>query len=230
VSWNPLRRLNLLAPLAILFASALAAEAEGPQPTLGAKPPEGAVVLFDGTDASKWKGGRVEEGCLREGPTTKDSFGSAQIHLEFSIQPLPDGKRPHGNSGVYIQRRYEIQVLNSAGQPPSKGGCAAIYQFKPPDTNASLPPGEWQSVDITFHQPRWDGDTKVKNARITVVHNGVKVQDDVEVPRKTGSGQKEGPEPGPLFLQNHGAKVLYRNIWLLPLRDDEGAPKAAETR
>ena len=203
--------------------AALAAEAGEPKPTLGAKPPEGAVVLFDGTDAPRWKGGKLDDGFLREGPTTLESFGDAQIHLEFNIQPLPDGKRPHGNSGVYIQRRYEIQILNSAGQKPSKGGCAAIYQFKPPDTNASLPPGEWQSYDITFHQPRWDGETKVKSARITVIHNGVKVQDDVETPRKTGAGQKEGPQPGPLFLQNHGAKVFYRNIWLLPLKAEAEA-------
>ena len=218
-----MRRLILLGAWLCCVAALAGEEAK---PTEGLKPPEGAVVLFDGKDASRWNSAKVtSEGYLEAGAITKEKFGDCQIHLEFNIQPLPDGKRPHGNSGVYIQRRYEIQILNSAGQKPSKGGCAAIYQFKPPDTNASLPPGEWQSYDITFHQPRWDGETKVKSARITVIHNGVKVQDDVETPRKTGAGQKEGPQPGPLFLQNHGAKVFYRNIWLLPLKDEAEAAK-----
>jgi len=202
-----------------LIGSALAAEAETPKPTLGAKPPEGAIVLFDGTDTAKWTRAKMEDGFLREGPTTKGKFGDAQIHLEFNIQPLPGGKRPHGNSGVYIQRRYEIQILNCHGRKtPSKGGCGAIYQFKAADSNQALAPGEWQSYDITFRAPRWEGDKKVENARITVVHNGVVIHDNVDVPRKTGHGQKEAPAPGPLHLQNHGAKVTYRNIWLLPLK------------
>lgn len=200
-----------------LWVSALAAEEA--KPTEGLKPPEGAVVLFDGKDTSKLNNAKVTpEGWLEVGAITKDTFGDCQIHLEFNIQPDPTGKRTPGNSGVYIQNRYEIQILNTAGQPPAKGGCGAIYQFKPPDTNQAKPPGEWQTYDITFRAPRWDADKKkTQNARITVVHNGVKIHDNVEVPNKTGAGKPEGPEPGPLYLQNHGNKVFYRNVWLQPL-------------
>jgi hypothetical protein len=191
-----------------------------------AKPPEGAVVLFDGKDTSKLNNATVTpDGYLEVGAITKDKFGDAQIHVEFNIQPDPTGKKTTGNSGIYIQNRYEIQILNTAGQPPQKGGCGAIYQFKAPDTNQAKPPGEWQTYDITFRAPRWDGEKKTENARISVVHNGVKVQDNVEVPRKTGAGKPEGPEPGPLYLQSHGDKVFFRNVWLLPLKDAAG-PKA----
>ena len=208
----------------LVWAVALAGEEA--KPTEGLKPPEGAVVLFDGKDASKWDKAKVTpDGTLEVGAITKDKFGDCQLHLEFNIQPDPTGKKTAGNSGVYIQQRYEIQILNTAGQPPAKGGCGAIYQFKAPDTNQAKPPGEWQTYDITFRAPRWDGEKKTENARISVVHNGVKVHDNVEVPRKTGSGKPEGPEPGPLFLQNHGNKVFFRNIWLLPLKEDAPAPK-----
>lgn len=194
-------------------------------------PPKGAIVLFDGKDASQWNNAKVTpEGFLEAGASTKERFGDCRLYLEFNIQPDPTGKRTAGNSGVYIQHRYEIQILNSAGQPPSKGGCGAIYQFKPPDTNQSKPPGEWQSYDITFRAPRWDAEKKkVSNARITVIHNGVKVHNGVEVPRKTGAGKAEGPEPGPLYLQQHGNKVFFRNIWLLPL-DAEGAAPGTDAK
>jgi len=215
--------------LLVLSSLAFGAEPEAPAPSLGAKPPEGAIVLFDGTDTTKWVKAKMEDGFLREGPMTKDKFGDARIHLEFNIQPLPDGKRPHGNSGVYIQQRYEIQILNNHGQKAaSKGGCGAVYQFKAADVNACKAPGEWQTYDITFRGPRWDGGKKTENARISVVHNGVTIHDNVEVPNKTGHGQREGPEPGPLNLQNHGAKVYYRNIWLLPLKDEAPAAEPAK--
>jgi len=201
-----------------LWCAVAALAAEQPKPTLGLKPPEGAIVLFDGTDTSRWNNARVTpQGYLEVGAITKEKFGDCQLHLEFNIQPGPGGKRTSGNSGVYIQQRYEIQILNTAGRRPWKGGCGAIYQFKAPDLNAALPPGRWQSYDITFRAPRWDGAKKVANARISVVHNGVKIHDDVEVTRKTGHGKPEGPGPAPLYLQNHGNKVYFRNIWLLPL-------------
>jgi hypothetical protein len=188
------------------------------------KRPEGAIVLFDGPDArdvSRWQRARLnDEGYLLAGVTTKDKFGDAVIHLEFLIPAPPEGKRTSGNSGVYIQRRYEIQILNTPKGKPSKGGCAAIYQFKPADTNQAKPPGEWQSYDIFFRAPRWEGTKKVQNARITLFHNGVKVHNDVEVPNKTGHGQREGPEPGPLYLQHHGTPVAFRNVWILPVERD----------
>ncbi|MBM4038993.1 MAG: DUF1080 domain-containing protein [Planctomycetes bacterium] len=217
-----MRRLILLGGW-LWCAAAMAGEEA--KPTEGLKPPEGAIVLFDGKDASRWERASVTpEGYLEAGATTKEKFGDCQLHLEFNIQPDPTGKKVSGNSGVYIQRRYEIQILNSAGGPPQKGGCGAIYQFKAPDTNQAKPPGEWQTYDITFRAPRWDdAKKKTANARVSVVHNGVKVHDNVEVPRKTGAGKAEGPEPGPLYLQHHGNKVFFRNIWLLPLKAEEVA-------
>jgi len=191
------------------------------------KPPEGAVVLFDGKDTKAWAGAKTtDDGFLMAGPATSEKFGDCILHLEFNMLPRADGKGNSGNSGVYLQTRYEVQILNSHGRKPEKGGCAAIYQFKPPDQNVTRPIGEWQSYTIAFRQPRWDGDKKTENARITVVHNGVKVQDNVEVPNKTGHGQKEEPAPGPLRLQNHGNPVVFRNVWLLPLGpDDDPAAK-----
>ncbi len=214
--------MRTLIVLGAWLASVAALAGEEGKPTEGLKPPEGAIVLFDGKDASRWNNARVTaDGFLEVGAITREKFGDCQIHLEFNIQPDPTGKRTAGNSGVYIQQRYEIQILNSAGQPPQKGGCGAIYKFKAPDTNQAKPPGEWQTYDITFRAPRWDGEKKTANARISVVHNGVKVHDDVEVPARTGAGKPEGPEPGPLYLQNHGNKVLFRNIWLLPLKPED---------
>ncbi len=200
--------------LAILAAPAFAAELS---PNLGAPPPEGAVVLFDGSGTEKWRNGKMtDEGYLKAGAMTKDAFGDFQLHLEFLLD-FPPEARKSGNSGVYIQRRYEIQILNTAHKKRAgKGDCGAIYQYKPPRVNAALPPGKWQSYDITFTAPRWEGKKKVRNARITVVHNGVTVHDDVEVSRKTGRGRPEGPEPGPIRLQYHGNPVVYRNIWLVP--------------
>jgi hypothetical protein len=206
----------------------LAAEPEAPKPTEGAKPPQGAIILFDGKDASKWDKAKVTpEGHLEVGAITKEKYGDALIHVEFSIQPDPTGKKTAGNSGVYIQQRYEIQILNTAGAKPDKGGCGAIYKLKAPDVNAAKAPGEWQTYDITFRAPRWDGQKKIANARISVVHNGVKIHDNVEVPAKTGSGKAEGPDPGPLYLQSHGNKVYFRNLWLLPLKPEEPPKPAA---
>ena len=216
-----------LIPLGAWLWCVAALAGEEAKPTEGLKLPEGAIVLFDGKDTAAWNNAKVTpEGYLEAGAITKEKFGDAQIHVEFNIQPDPTGKKTAGNSGIYIQNRYEIQIMNTAGQPPQKGGCGAIYQFKAPDTNQAKPPGEWQTYDITFHAPRWDADKKkTESARITVVHNGVKVQDNVEVPRKTGAGKAEGPDDGPLYLQNHGNKVFYRNVWLLPLKAEEAAAK-----
>ncbi len=180
-------------------------------------PPPGAVVLFNGQGTDHWAKAELENGYLREGALTKDSFGSGVLHLEFMIVPDPSGKRTSGNSGVYVQRRYEIQILASHEKSqPGKGDCGAIYQVKAPDRNAALPPGQWQYFRITFAQPQWDDGKKIAPARMTVVHNGVRIHDDVEVPNKTGAGQPEGPQPGPIYLQNHGAKIYFRNIWWLP--------------
>jgi hypothetical protein len=188
-------------------------------------PPPGAVVLFDGQDTSHWAKAELENGYLREGALSRDAFGSGVLHIEFMIVPDPTGKRTSGNSGVYVQRRYEIQILAShEKQQPGKGDCGAIYQVKAPDRNAARPPGQWQYFRITFRQPQWEDAKKTAPARMTVVQNGVVIHDDVEVPHKTGAGQPEGPQPGPLYLQNHGAKIYFRNIWWLPAQDSAASP------
>jgi hypothetical protein len=141
------------------------------------------------------------------------------MHIEFKTPQLP----PHvkgqgrGNSGVYIQRRYEVQILDSFGLPPKNNECASLYKFKAPDKNVCRMPGQWQSYDMIFHAAKFDGSRKIKKARITLWHNGVLVHDKVELENKTGAGRPEGPKPGPILLQDHGNEISFRNIWIIPL-------------
>jgi len=215
-----MKRLALIL-LALLATSSLLADDS---------PPKDALILFDGTNTEQWAKGRIKEELLREGAETKDSFSDFHLHLEFYIAPPEDGKKTSGNSGVYLQGRYEIQIFNSHDKKkPGGGDCGAIYRYRPPTMNAALPPGEWQTYDIVFHQPLWKGDKKVASARISVTQNGKKIHDNVEVTRKTGHGQAEGPKPGPIKLQNHGAQVFYRNIWLTKL-PPQSAPKTTDTK
>ncbi len=218
----------LLSALALVaLPAALAAEAPSP------KPPTGATLLFDGKDVSAWQleNGKtpitwtVEDGALVIAPkggsiVTKALYQDFQLHLEFNIDPLPEGLKGQGrgNSGVYIQKRYEVQILDSYGiDPPAFNDCASLYRQRPPDKNACKKTGEWQTYDITFRGARFDAaGAKTENARITVIHNGVTVHDNVELKDKTGAGQKEGPEPGPIKLQDHDNKVRFRNIWIVP--------------
>jgi hypothetical protein len=194
--------------------------------------PKDAIVLFDGKDFSHWTTGgdkeigwKIADGEMTIVPKsgsimTRQSFADFKMHVEFKTPQLPPDVKGQGrgNSGVYIQRRYEVQILDSYGLEPKKNECASIYTFKAPDKNVCKKPGEWQSYDITFYAARYEGQKKVKNARISLVHNGVSVHDDdVEVPNKTGAGQPEGPEPGPILLQEHGNVVSFRNIWIVPL-------------
>jgi len=126
-----------------------------------------------------------------------------------------------GNSGIYIQQRYELQILDSFGLEPKNNECGSIYTFKAPDRNVCKQPGEWQTYDILFHAARYAGEgenaKKIQNARITVFQNGVLIHDDVEVPRKTGAGQPEGPKSAPILLQDHGNAVSFRDVWIVPL-------------
>jgi hypothetical protein len=187
-------------------------------PTLGAKPPAGAVVLFDGTSADKFSGGRLTpDGLLMEGATSKQKFQSSTIHLEFLI-PFEPAKRGQGrgNSGYYAQGRYEVQILDSFGLAPNTNECGAIYGVAAATIPMSYPPLAWQTYDVDFTAAQYDGGKKVKNARMTVRHNGVEVLKDVEVPRATTAAPlPEGPEPGPVYLQNHGNPVRFRNIWVV---------------
>ena len=153
---------------------------------------------------------------------TKQPFGDCRLHVEFNVDDNGQTGQANGNSGVYLQGRYEVQILNSAGQDPQNDICGAIYKVKSADYNMARPAGEWQTYDIWFHAPRWkkdaDGkDQKTANARMTVYHNGTRVHHDVEIPDNTGAGNKEGPNDAPLLLQDHGNKVRFRNIWIAPL-------------
>ena len=188
------------------------------------------IVLFDGSDFSQWVAERngpvrweIEDGTMRVVPRTggimtKDNYRDFKMHLEFKLPELAPNVRgqARANSGVYIQRRYEVQILDSYGLEPQNNDCGAIYQFKAPDKNACAKPEEWQTYDITFQAARYEGDRKIENARITVVQNGILIHDDVEVPNKTGAGRPEGPDPAPILLQEHSNTVWFRNIWIEP--------------
>ena len=152
---------------------------------------------------------------------TKKAYRDFRMHLEFNVNEVK-GVDPekNGNSGVYIQQRYEVQILNSHGVAPDDykaSYCASLYRLKKPDRLVCRKAGEWQSYDIVFRASRYDGDKKIENARITVYHNEQLVHDDFAIPRKTGAGQKEGPEPKPIKLQGHNNPVRFRNVWIQEL-------------
>ncbi|MCW5941539.1 MAG: DUF1080 domain-containing protein [Fimbriimonadaceae bacterium] len=148
---------------------------------------------------------------------TKESFGDARFHVEFMTDENGKEGQANGNSGVYLQRSYEVQVLNSAPRGPLDNECGGIYGVKAPDYAMAYPAGVWQTYDIEFVAPRWDGNRKVSSAKLTVYHNGTRIHKDVEVPRGTTAGFPEAPGDRPLKLQDHGNRVRYRNIWVAPL-------------
>jgi hypothetical protein len=191
--------------------------------TLGAKAPQGATVLFDGTKASlkNWKkGARISKGgLLMAGVTSLMTYSNAIVHVEFLLPYKPHARgQGRGNSGLYIQGRYETQMLDSFGLAGKHNECGGIYSVKDPDLNMCLPPLTWQTYDVEIKSAEFDAaGKKTKNARMTVRLNGVVVQDNVEVPKRTtASPLKEGPTPGPVYLQGHGNPVSYRNVWVLP--------------
>jgi hypothetical protein len=194
-------------------------------PTIGAKPPAGAVILFDGSNVDAWDDkGRIDtiegEKLLAWGPKTKAKFTSYQLHLEFRLPFMPQVKdQNRGNSGVYIHHTYEFQVLDAFGLVPEKNRTGALYTLVPPLVNACFPPLSWQTYDIDFSGPQFDtAGKKVKNARATVKLNGITVQDDLEIPHGTGANKTraETPEGGILWLQDHSDPVYFRNVWLMP--------------
>lgn len=209
--------------------------AEPPQVKVEFNKPENAISLFDGRDFSQWQrqgGGeiawKIADGAMQIVPgsgsiMTKRDVRDFMLHAEFKTPVLPADVQGQGrgNSGVYIQRRYEVQILDSFGLEPKNNECGSIYTFKAPDRNVCKQPGEWQTYDILFHAAHFgekDGKSvKVQNARITVFQNGVLIHDDVEVPNKTGAGQPEGPNPAPILLQDHGNAVSFRNLWMVAL-------------
>lgn len=200
-------------------------------PTLGANPPAGAVVLFDGTRETferHWKPGAkmTDDGLLAQGATSVENFRDFTAHIEFRTPYMPQSRgQGRGNSGAYFQGRYETQILDSFGLEGKNNETGGIYEIRDPDLNMCFPPLSWQTYDVDFVAARWDdAGNKIANARMTVRLNGVVVQRDVEVPRITRAAPvKETPEPGPLYLQDHGNPVHFRNIWIVPRDADKEA-------
>jgi hypothetical protein len=191
-------------------------------PTLGAKPPAGATVLFDGTNLDAWTpNSRMENGLLlaSSNPRTKQEFKDFTLHVEFWLPFMPDaGGQGRANSGVYIQGRYELQVLDSLGLKGVDNECGGIYKNAAPSVNMCLPPLQWQTYDIDFQAVKLANGQKTGNAVVTVKHNGVIIHDKLELKGATPGGPKskgEFDDVGPIFFQNHGNPVMYRNIWIV---------------
>lgn len=186
-------------------------------PTLGAKPPKGAMVLFDGSSGEAFEGSQVDDELLLANTFSKEKFGDHSMHLEFRTPFKPKGRgQGRGNSGVYVQSRYEIQVLDSFALSGKSNECGGIYQISEPRVNMCFPPLQWQTYDIDFTAARYDDQgEKTVNARVTVRHNGVVIHDDLELPKQTPGRHAEGPDPDSLYLQGHGNPVYFRNIWVV---------------
>ncbi|MFG0335983.1 MAG: DUF1080 domain-containing protein [Maioricimonas sp. JB049] len=188
-------------------------------PTMGAEPPPGSIVLFDGSPTDRFRNPKItDDGLLMAGTETTEAYADFLLHGEFRLPYKPFARgQARGNSGFYLQRRYEIQVLDSFGLEGKRNECGALYKTRSPDINMCLPPLQWQTYDIDFTAARFDASgNKVADARLTVWHNGVVIHNDVEIPNKTGAGRPEGPDPIPTLLQDHSNPVVFRNLWLLP--------------
>ena len=203
--------------------------------------PSDAIVLFGGkeSDLAQWhnrkNGGPakwiVENGELVVNGTgdisTKQKFGDAQLHLEFAIPADTAADRKNGNSGIKLHERYEVQIINSYERPSRpETQCGAVYVQHPPFVNASRKPGEWQTYDIIFRAPRFDEiGNLVERGTLTVLHNGVLIQDNATIYGPTNSDVPAKPlYKKPLFLQDHGSPVRFRNVWIRPLTDrDNGS-------
>jgi hypothetical protein len=196
-------------------------------------PPSDAIVLFDGTDLSKWNGAEqwtVQDGYFIAGPGTlisKDEFGDCQLHLEWaSPEEIEGSGQGRGNSGVFMMNIYEVQILDSyENDTYPDGQCGAIYKQHPPLVNASRKPGQWQTYDIIWRAPRFKDGELVSPATITVLHNGVVVQNHFELlgdtPYHRAPEYHPHPEKGPISLQYHGNPIRFRNIWVRELKELE---------
>lgn len=195
--------------------------------TLGACRPCNAIALFDGTSTELLKNGQMtDDGLLKEGTETRDAYGDFRLHLEFRLPYMPHAKgQARSNSGIYVQSRYEVQILDSFGLDGEFNECGALYREVKPNLNMCLPPLSWQTYDIWFRGPRFDSEgKKVQNANFTVWLNGVPVHENLDLATPTGGGKRvgEGPNALPTKIQNHSNPVRFRNIWLV----NHGTPSA----
>lgn len=184
---------------------------------MGLKPSSAAMVLFDGTSADGFIDAKInEKGELQIGTITKDPVQDFRLHIEFRLPYMPYATgQSRSNSGLYIQERYEVQILDSFGLPGEFNECGSLYRTKSPDLNMCFPPLAWQTYDVYFTAARFDDEgNKISPARITVQHNGILVQDNYLLPNKTGAGKPEGPDARPIKLQDHGNPVVFRNVWI----------------
>jgi hypothetical protein len=196
-------------------------------------PPSDAIVLFNGQSLSRWQSAdstaakwKVIDGYAEVAPgtgdiQTRDKFGDVQLHIEWATPAVPKGEgQERGNSGVFLMGQYEIQVLDSyENKTYYHGQAGSVYKQYAPLVNASRKPGEWQAYDIVFHAPKFDEQGKViDRARVTVVHNGVLIQNNVEIYGITYNDRPAiyiaHPSQLPLRLQDHGNPIRYRNIWI----------------
>ncbi len=225
---------NLAEPEPAIVAPGVVSKDAAPTP-----PPSDAVVLFDGTSLdrfrdegnqpARWSIDAKPGGAMTIQPGTggifsTDTFGDAQVHIEFATpEPAAGEGQDRGNSGVYIQGRYEVQILDSyRNSTYPNGQCGAIYAQHAPLANACRAPGEWQTYDIVFRAARFDdAGVRTERARLTVLHNGVLIHDHALLDGETTAApRKEGTGDGPIYLQDHGHAVRYRHIWVRRL----GAP------
>lgn len=192
---------------------------ERASPTLGAPPPEKAVVLFDGTSVDAWENGRIVEGqLLAVGTRTKRKFKDYQLHLEFRTPYMPFARgQGRGNSGLYLNDQYEFQILDSFGLAGENNECGGYYSFAKPRLNMCLPPLAWQTYDVDFRMARFNEQgVKTQPAVATVRLNGVLIHENFQIPRfNGGGGLADESLAGGIFLQDHGNPVHFRNIWIL---------------
>ncbi len=214
-------------------------------PTFGAPPPTGALALFDGSGLEAWTSARLSEdsAMLPEsgtagGALTKAAFGDFTLHAEFRLPLLPEARgQARANSGIYLQNRYELQILDSFGESYSfadtmsaKRVAGAFWEMVAAPVNACYPPGQWQTLDVAFTAARFTEGVKTALAQVTVRLNGITVHADQPLINRTLLGEVESDAPGPFRFQYHGNAVAFRNIWVIPGTGSALSPRLAPAR
>lgn len=193
------------------------------------------ILIPEGKGPGKWA---FKDGVLTASPAwdsllTKEAYQDFRMHVEFNVNKVENAKDPEadGNSGIYIQQRYEVQILNSFGvaeKDYKASYCGSLYRLKKPDQLVCKKAGEWQTYEIVFRAARFEGEKKTENARITVYQNSQLIHDDYEIPRKTGAGKKEGPESMQIKFQGHHNPVKFRNVWIQKLSLEKAKPEVPQ--